>query len=487
MSTYQVPLVIRGEIIDDYSLRFGGRQGGVSFTTPDVGRHFERLVSVPLASMREYQALPIDEIARFLDELGGMLEFEGNAYLRQAFELSCHTSGISSPVLEALYRSAPGQFFRRDAVLHHAESTVGIDFLEGWVPRRMPDGARMEARAFGSRSVHVIAGNSPAIAFLTVMRAAITHSDCIAKVPSNDPLTMSAILRAMIELDADHPVARHMASAYWKGGDEAFESRLYRPEHIEKIVAWGGFDSIRHITGYLRPGLDLITLDPKQSASVIGREALVDDVTMRAVAQRAACDIGAFNQELCANARLLYVECDYDDPRELERLNRFGAHVYDALKDLPEHLSTRAKYVDRTLSDEIEGLFLVDDWYRVYRDDDTSGGVIVSQTEEPVEFAARLGGRTANIVPLKSMDEILRRINAATQTVGVYPPDAKEAIRDQLALRGAQIIVSLGYVARIQTAGPVDGMEPERRMCKWLVDQSADDSQPGPWVPTAPE
>jgi len=26
--------------------------------------------------------------------------------------------------------------------------------------------------------------------------------------------------------------------AYWKGGDEVVEEALYRPEHIEKIVAW---------------------------------------------------------------------------------------------------------------------------------------------------------------------------------------------------------------------------------------------------------
>ena len=482
MDSFKVPLIIRGELIEDCDREFGGRKGGVSFFTPDINDYFDRLVSVPLDSMREYQGLSIDEVARFLGELGAMLSVDAKRHLHEAFQLSCHTSGISAPVLEALYRNAGAQFFDRDAVLKHAESTVGIKYLEGWVPNRMLDGSITETRAFGARSVHVIAGNSPAIAFMTVVRAAITRSDCIAKVPSNDPLTFGAILRTMIELDAAHPVTRHMASAYWKGGDVAFESRLYRPEHVEKIIAWGGFDSIQHIVGYLRPGLDLITMDPKQSASIIGRQALADDETMRAVAQRAACDIGAFNQELCANARVLYVECDHDDPGELEKLNRFGVYVYEALQNLPQSLSTRSKYSDVALNDEIDGLFLMDDWYRVHREDATSGGVIVSQTAEPVEFAAMLGCRTANIVPLKSLDDILRRINAATQTVGVYPLSTKKAIRDQLALRGAQIIVSLGYVARIQTAGPVDGMEPERRMCKWLVDQSRNESLPGPWV-----
>lgn len=478
---YLVPLVIRGALIEDQTLEFGGRKGEVSFVTPDVARHLDDLVSVSLDSMQTYQALAIEEVARFLDELGQRLDFDANRHLRQAFELSCHTSGISAPVLEALYRNAGRQFFTRDTVLEHAEATVGIRYLEDWVPTPMRDGTISHVRAFGARSVHVIAGNSPGVAFLTVMRGAITRSDCIVKVPSNDPLTLSAILRTMIEMDPDHPITQHMSSAYWKGGDQALESRLYRPERIEKIIAWGGFDSIQHITGYLRPGLDLITLDPKQSASVIGGQALADEGTMRAAAMRAACDIGAFNQELCANARLLYVECDYDDPDALDRLNRFGGLVYESLKRLPSALSTPAKYRDLALGDEINGLFMLEDWFKVIRDDEAGGGVIVSQTDEPVGFAGILGGRTANIVPLKSMDEVLRRINADTQTVGVYPHATKEAIRDQLALRGAQIIIGLGNVARIHSAGPMDGMEPERRMCKWLVDQTHDESVPGPW------
>jgi hypothetical protein len=171
----------------------------------------------------------------------------------------------------------------------------------------MGDGTNSAIRAFGARAVHVIAGNTPAVAFNTVLRSAVTRSDCITKTPSNDPLTFVAILRTMIELDPTHPVTRHFSGSYWKGGNEQFESRLYRPEHVEKIVAWGGFDSIKHITKYLQPGLDLITLDPKHSASVIGYEALASEDSLRDVAQRAACDIGAYNQELCANARMIYV------------------------------------------------------------------------------------------------------------------------------------------------------------------------------------
>src|SRR5690606_16813012 len=229
---------------------------------------------------------------------------------------------------------------------------------------------------------------------------------------------------------------------------------------------WGGFDSIKHITKYLQPGIDLITLDPKHSGSIIGKQALADDHTMRDVAVRAAMDVGAWNQEACANARVIYVECDYDNPDELARLNTFGKYVYDALQTLPSYLSTPAKYVQPVLKEELDGLFMMEDWYKLYRDNDYNGAVIVSQNDEPVGFAAQLACRTCNLVPMKTLDAAVGRINSASQTIGVWPLAVKQQIRDALAQRGAQVIVALGYVTRINSVGPWDGIEPERRMLK---------------------
>src|SRR3546814_12129243 len=80
-------------------------------------------------------------------------------------------------------------------------------------------------------------------------------------------------------MDPDHPLTRHLSVAYWKGGDEEVEQFLYDPIGIEKIVAWGGFNGIKHLTRYLQPGLDLVTLDPKQSSTIIGPEAFEDEQT----------------------------------------------------------------------------------------------------------------------------------------------------------------------------------------------------------------
>jgi hypothetical protein len=94
----------------------------------------------------------------------------------------------------------------------HVDSTIGIPYLDGWVPARGKY-SNVRVRAVGTRQLHITAGNVPVVAALTIVRAALTKSDCLIKSPSNDPLTANAIARTLIELDATHPVTKHIAVA----------------------------------------------------------------------------------------------------------------------------------------------------------------------------------------------------------------------------------------------------------------------------------
>src|SRR5260370_28121076 len=158
-----------------------------------------------------------------------------------------------------------------------ADILMGIPFLEGWVNTRSEGGTKTFVRAFGARSVLVSVGNVPTVAALTILRNTLTRSDMIIKTPSNDPLTAAAIARTMVDMAPDHPVTKHLSVAYWKGGDARVEEELYKPAHVEKIVAWCCMASITHIVNYLQPGIDLITPDPKLRSTIIGREAFTSD------------------------------------------------------------------------------------------------------------------------------------------------------------------------------------------------------------------
>lgn len=471
----RVPFVIRGEIIEDCALEYGGRRGETRFATPDIHAHLDALCLREPSRMADLYALSMDDIVGYLARLGEALDVRSNRHLQEAFALSCHTSGLSEPILRHFYEQIP-QSFLPAVVRENAERLVGIAYLEGWVGQAsdIHRGEPTRVRAFGSRAVHVIAGNVPMVSVGTVVRNAFTRSDAIVKTPSNDPLTATAIARTMVEMDRDHPLSRHLSVVYWKGGDESVERAIYDPRSVEKIVAWGGFAGIRHVTRYLQPGLDLITLDPKHSSTIIGREAFADEQTLSSVARRLALDIGAMNQEGCVNARVVYAESG-TDPAGLARANRLGELTFAALQQLPEFLSTPHKAFDPALKDEIDGLRYAGDDYVVFGGRRNEGAIIVSQYDAPVDFARALACRVGNIVPVDDVDVAVRSVNAWTQTIGIFPESLKLRLRDRLSWQGAQRLVSLGAAALFEDAAtPQDGIEPVRRMCKWIVEQSSD-------------
>jgi hypothetical protein len=469
LTGFAAPAIIRGQLIDADLVGFGGRAGGATFRAPDPHRLLGALPLSDPSLLREVQDIPFDDIVAYLAALGDALVLERNSYLQEALELSAQFSDMTAPLVRSSFEQLPA-LFSAAAVRELAEAAIGIPYLEGWVPRLMADGRTASIRAFGARAVHIIAGNSPLIAALSIIRNAVGRSDAIIKTPSNDPLTALAIARTMRELDAAHPITRHLSVAYWKGGDTEFEQHLFTPAGVEKIIAWGGLASVTHVLRYVQPGLELISLDPKRSATIIGPQAFSSERTFGEVALRTAADIGALNQLGCVNARVVYVASGTDQDG-LGRANRLGEAIYAELQRLPERLSTPAKWMDPELVADLDALRSSPDWYRVYGGRDGEGAVIVSQLDEPVEFSRRLSGRVANVVPIDDPADAIREINAYTQTVGIYPESLKSDLREQLPLYGAQRLVSLGYAAHPSVSLPQDGIEPMRRMVKWIVDE----------------
>jgi len=485
MADFKVPLIIRGEIIEDYEVEFGDRsEAGRTFATPSVAKYVDRLITRTPLGLMDLYSITLDEIYDYLAELGERLDLDTNAHWREAFEISCHASNLSRSALEHIYRTAPASLGKK-VVSEVVETRIGSRFLEGWVPTTLSDGREIQVRAVGSRGIHVIAGNIPVVPLLTIMRSAVTRNDTIVKVPSNDPLTAVSIARTMIEMAPNHPLTKHFSVAYWKGGDEKVEEKLYHPLHIEKLVAWGGFSSIKHITKYLQPGIDLITLDPKSSTTLIGREVFDDEATLRDIARRTASDIAVWEQEACSNARVVFLESG-TDAAGVANANRFGQYVYDAIQKLPKTATGGPVKFDSVLLGEIKSILPQEDFYKIYTDSQAiakSGAIIVSQLGEQIDFPDLLYGRVGNIVPVESIDEALSYFTSATQTVGVFPDSLRQRIRDRGAIAGGQNFIPVGHAVTGSMAAPQDGIEPERRMCRWVVDNYCDpEIVPGPWM-----
>ncbi|MCY4426402.1 MAG: hypothetical protein OXC05_05160 [Halieaceae bacterium] len=484
MNTAIAPMVIRGKIIEENLIEFGGRAQGFVFRSPDPHAYVEEIGLTSPDALADLYQLSFTDILDYLEELGQRLVLEDNQHLQQAFEAACATAAMTPPLLRVQYASIPAFLGNRKALIESAEQSIGIAHLEGWVEGSTCTGHATRIRAFGARTVHVIAGNAPLLSAMTVARNAMLRSDAIIKPPSNDPLTAAAIGRQMVEMAPDHPLTRHLSVAYWKGGDEAFESRLYQPRNVEKIIAWGGFASVKHVTRYIQPGLELISLDPKSSASIIGPEAFASEETLADVAQKVAADVGLHNQQGCVNARVVYVLSGTDE-QGINQLERLGRLVYEKIQQLNPQLSTVAERYSPELKAHVDTLKLDDDWYSVIGGEDKEGAIIVSRLPAPVDFSAALCDRTANLVPIDCLDEAIAFVDAYTQTVGIYPEALKQDLMDILPLHGAQRIVSLGYATQMSNAAPHDGLEPMRRMCKWILEESADPSTVPPFWSTA--
>jgi hypothetical protein len=474
---YDVPIISRGRIIapGEDAVEFGGRTGA-RFRAPNPLKHIRDLVLGDATRLRDLHDTPVREIVAFLAELGQRLALDRNPYMQEAFELGLKAGGLTEPVLRQVFDQMPLMFAAKH-LTELAERTVGIEYLDGWVPQGVGARARVRVRAVGTRQLHITAGNVPVVAGMTIIRTALTKSDCLIKLPSNDPLTANAIARTMIEIDANHPVTKHVAVAYWKGGDEAIEREVCRISRIDKITAWGGMSSMKHIQKYLSPGMDLISLNPKLSISIVGREALEDAAAMKEAAGGIALLAGEFNQTACASTRVVYVESDTDD-ESLEAVEAFGKEICAALRALPPHLSTPAPQPNADLEAELRALHLEPELYTVMGDT-IEGGVIVSRFADRVDFYGDLNNRIVNLVPLTDLMEVTRWCDDTTQRVGVYPPRLQQEMLDALSLAGVQRVVPLATVgpaseqAGVIPGTPHDGIEPMRRMVRWVINEEA--------------
>jgi hypothetical protein len=471
-----IPIIARGRVImpGEDAVTYKGR-GGAQFRQVDPHKHVHDLVLGNPARLRDLHDTPIAQIIDLLVELGKRLRVNENLLLQQSFELALKAGGLAEPILRGVYEDLP-RMFDHGALTALVENTIGIAYLDSWVPGEGPH-ANVSVRAVGTRQLHITAGNVPVVAALTIVRAGLTKSDLLIKSPSNDPLTANAIARTLIELAPDHPLTRHIAIAYWKGGDEFMDEQIVRTSRIDKITAWGGMSSVRHIQKFLKPGIDLTALNPKYSMSLIGRDTFTSEAAMDEAAVGLATLAGFYNQTACANTRIVYVESDTDNDA-IERVIELGRKLVAAYAALPPMLSTSFASPNRELEAEMAAIALEDDFYHV-EGDTLTGGFIVSKFNDRVEFFDKLNNRVVNFVPVDDLADVLKWCDDAAQTVGIYPESDRARVLDLFALSGVQRLVSLSggdpmtvYADshHMPPGSPHDGIEPMRRSVRWVVD-----------------
>ncbi|MGF6931130.1 hypothetical protein OKW41_000269 [Paraburkholderia sp. UCT70] len=76
--------------------------------------------------------------------------------------------------------------FNREQLLPEVVESLGsTEVIDGWKARDVR-GAPNRIRAFPPRLVHIMAGNSPMVTAMTVIRGALSKGVHLLKLPSND-------------------------------------------------------------------------------------------------------------------------------------------------------------------------------------------------------------------------------------------------------------------------------------------------------------
>ena len=449
------PFFLRGAVAEGADATHRSCDLGVTFATP----RFDLDAAVhPRSEVPPLLNVPLAEIVDFLVETGQKMLASDNPYMQECFDRMAATHILPRAVVENTTRHAVAYLDKRILMAEVEQSFPDLRALDEWVPKSDFTGRKSFVRAFAPRLIHVLPGNSPGVSIKSVAQGAMVKGVNLFKMSSADPFTMVAILRTMAMIDPGHPMVKSMSAVYWRGGDETVERVLYRPQYFDKIVAWGGGDAIGNVVKYLGPGFQLVSFDPKTSISMVGREAFASEESLDLAADLASADVMTLNQEACVASRFLFVEGEQADvDRFSERLHRRIAERAAASGDI--------RPLDIDLREQIETLMMMDEDYGVWGRPDGKGVVI--RSEEPVDFHPI--NKTANVVRVSSLDDAVRHVNVATQTVGFYPFDRMADYRDRLASGGAQRIVHLGEAGPSTIGNPHDAMYPMHRFVHWMA------------------
>ncbi|CAN7581440.1 hypothetical protein LJR219_004278 [Phenylobacterium sp. LjRoot219] len=451
------PFFIRGRIVEGADVKVRSRDLGADFVTPAIDLD---AIVMPRAELPPLLDTPLAEIIDFLVETGARLALARNPHMRECLELLSATNPLPRRVVENLYLSAPYYLSREILEGSIASNFADPAALDRWVTRTDRHGDTGAIRAFPPRVIHMLAGNAPAGCISSIAQGALVKAVNLFKMPSSDPFTCVAVLRTMAEIDASHPVVRSMSAIYWRGGDESVERTVYRPQYFDRIVAWGGGDAINNVIKYLGPGIQLVSFDPKTSISMIGHEAFASAEGVAEAAERTAADTTVFNQEACLASRFVFVEGDRP------QVEQFCAKLVERLGVDRTFASAVAPLLPVETREEIEVMQAMGDEVKVFGRTDGRGLVLLS--DHPVDFHP--SNKTSNVVMVEKLEDAIRYVNVATQTIGVWPPERKAELRDRLASAGGQRVCRLGTANQHVLGGPHDAMYPLQRLVHWMGD-----------------
>ena len=190
----QVPHVVKGERLTGTDCEYG--RAGARFATPALDLNSAGVAAEASPGPRSTYRSPRSSTCWCRWATGWRSDPEG--LLEEALVAARRTSPLPAEVVDRSYAHLPKVFDRASMEFQIRTELGGPDVLDGW--REVvdaPSGRVHRIRAFPPRLIHVIAGNSPGVAAVSIVRGALIKGVNLIKLPSNDLFTAPAILQAM--------------------------------------------------------------------------------------------------------------------------------------------------------------------------------------------------------------------------------------------------------------------------------------------------
>ena len=387
--------VLREPIIDRATLR---PTGDHAYTVMPSFRA-EEVIEQDFDALEELYDFPFESVLDYLDGLREALDdrsfFEGVARatlpMAQTPDAWHHAAFGAIPLL--LDRRELRQSV--DAELQ-AFGIPGSRFLDGFTPLPLDavqlapvnvfaeavfesaghvfEQRRPEMRAMPTRQLHITAGNSPHIPFLSALRAIATKSPAVIKSPYGAALP-GALLALAAAQQPDHPITRHLSILYWPGGDASIERLFFAPLAFDRVVVWGAPGAVQSVKERAQH-TKVLTFDPRYGVSLIGRETFEDPSQLDAIARKTVCDALVANQKACIATQVVYAEGEPDQIRALAESLQRALAAFD--EEIPNLIApAQVGEVKRLM----KGVFLDAEWYQNRKNGAFSSAVVVAPHE----------------------------------------------------------------------------------------------------------
>ena len=237
---------------------------------------------------------------------------------------------------------------------------------------------------------HVIAGNTPLLAWVSMIRALLVRSASLVKLPSNASAQWAHLFhRSLAEIAPD--LAKCVQLAEWPGGTPELDAALCAQADL--VMVHGSDSTLRDLRGLCPAKTPFIGYGHRVSFGI-----LLPNADRRKAAEGFAKDVLLYDQGGCLSPQTIFVEGDGNKVRQ------FSSFLAEALSAASERypLPVRAERAAGAVR-EARALAWMDEGNHLWEDPDLRWTVIARPGSD---FAASPTYGVVSVQPLESLKEL---------------------------------------------------------------------------------